>query len=201
MKIRWTARRLSLATLAAALAAGCGGAATTEPTTEPATEPRLEVGARLQGLLSPIALNKPVKIGNVQSGKCWGPETTISAAQHIDQFTCGVAATYVISTSPNGSSYFRIKPSAGSSLCADIEQGTTHGGERLQYYFCHGGGNQDFAFDNATATIKPRYSGQCLDVPFGDSTEGLLIQQYPCNGGRNQQWVVKDASTLQQYFP
>lgn len=191
MKTRLSGGRIALGALlfGCGLVAGCGGV------------PEEGIGVE-SFALNAGALNRPVKIGNVASQMCWGPETYIGAAQHINQYTCGVAGTYIISTSPNGANYFRIKPASDSTLCADIEQGTTWGGERLQYYFCHGGGNQDFYFDSTNGSIRPRYSNQCLDVPYGRQQSGLLIQQYPCNYNSNQRWMVRDANPPQtQYFP
>lgn len=177
--------RLGVVLAAALVAAGCGG-------------DESAIDERLQANTVGAFLNQEVRIGNAKTGKCLGPETTISAAQHINQYTCGNAGTFFILPLAGNNTGFLIKPTPSSPYCVDIEQGTSYGGERVQYYPCHGGSNQAFFLSNRE--IKPRHSGQCFDVPYGYTTEGLLVQQYPCNNGENQKWQIQHAIT-NQIFP
>jgi hypothetical protein len=172
-----------------ALVAGCGA-----PEEEIAS-----VGSRKQATSLNSILGHRVHIGSNYTSKCLNtPGGVAAVSASINQYAdCTNSMTFLVRQGLTADTY-QLRPESNTSLCLDVRGGTAYGGEPLQLYTCHGGGNQSFFFNNGQ--IQPHYTrtpapGMCFDVPSGLSTEGLYIQQYPCHNGPNQRWRLFDLNT------
>lgn len=74
----------------------------------------------------------------------------------------------------------------GSSVCADVAGGSTNPGTHIQSWPCHGGPNQQFAFERQQ--IFAMGGTLCLDVVGASTFPGTAAQVYGCNGTVAQNW-------------
>lgn len=80
------------------------------------------------------------------------------------------------------------------NVCADVYQASRSAGARLIMWSCHGGANQQFAWQpTGEVTV---YGDKCMDAATGNGRDGDAIIIWWCHGGANQKWRVTNAGEI-----
>jgi hypothetical protein len=83
---------------------------------------------------------------------------------------------------------FRIALEADPGFCLDIP-GNGGGSIPTILWQCHGGANQQWVYDRATAQIWNSGNGKCLDVQWNSHQNSTPVWTWDCNGHEAQQWT------------
>lgn len=147
-------------------------------------------------------VGKTLHIVSSHTQKCLEvPNGNFTSGQNLEMRTCDGSARqkFVIEVIPplpgRNTSGHLLKPLGQPTLCADIEWGTSNGGERIQLFDCHFGDNQAFRFAGPNDIIRARYTSLVLDVVGGLTSDGTEVQQFASHGGQNQRWRYWNVAT------
>ncbi|ROP42072.1 ricin-type beta-trefoil lectin domain protein [Saccharothrix texasensis] len=101
-------------------------------------------------------------------------------------------AWYTLNAKPGATA--RTGPIKGlAAKCADISDGGTAEGTKVQLWTCNGTAAQQWtvATDGTVRAL-----GKCLDVQQGGRANGTVTQLWTCNGTGAQQWVAQPDGSL-----
>jgi len=105
----------------------------------------------------------------------------------------GVIYAPVPSAAPAARQPLRIV-NASSGMCLDVSQGTMANGTAVDQWYCNGGANQQWSYDDTTGLIRsmkdPHY---CLDNG-GTYGDGANLMIWACSGNNNQRFKFNAAS-------
>jgi hypothetical protein len=83
-----------------------------------------------------------------------------------------------------------------SHKCLEMPWATRDNFAQAGQYTCHGGDNQQWAYNPDTGEIRNIHSGKCLEDMYYSTDNFAPIGQYDCTGGVNQMWWMGDSTGL-----
>jgi predicted alpha-1,2-mannosidase len=140
-------------------------------------------------------------LNGTPSNRAWVPESFV---------TGGGTLAYTLGTSPNttwasapadappsfdvGPAPPRTGPVTGlASKCADVDQGATANGTKVQLWDCNGSGAQAWTLASDGSV---RALGKCLDIVSSGRADGTKVQLWDCNGTGAQHWWPRPNGAL-----
>jgi hypothetical protein len=89
---------------------------------------------------------------------------------------------------------------SNTGMCMDVAVASQENGGLVHQWPCHGGANQQWTYNTADKTIRPRHApNKCLDVLGFNRANGAKLGIWDCWGGSNQQWFEDEIKLPNPY--